>query len=418
MVTDKQTKKGQILVIFALAIFGLLARGMLILDGGQAYMNRRNAQMAADAGALAGAYEICFGNPDNAESVAIQYAQVENYSTTAAATVDNTAQTVKVDATISHGAFLGQLFGQPTINASASATAGCFHPGRAEHVLPISWSCRAPVTESISGVCQAKGLIWGTELKPLIDGKDSSGNIVPKVTLNGVNYSTPYDFKSGIVDNKLYIVMDSDKAGEDHCVEIPGGGDELTCDLDGDGAIDLLGAGDRSWLDLDDKNLKSSVTNFYNQTISVHTWVAGKTGVNAAVLDTIEDVVLKKQRVVMIPVVNAICPKTIGVFSPQCQNAAHTGPLGLPLQPGDTDVVLGSNGNTYYHVIGFSPFYVTCVKKQGSDYCPGHEWAVKNGGMKANVKTIEGYFINDYPMDLVYGAGGSDLGINIISLID
>ncbi|HQP09332.1 MAG TPA: pilus assembly protein TadG-related protein, partial [Anaerolineaceae bacterium] len=296
--------KGQVIVIFVLAIAALLIVGALVIDGGQAYMNRRAAQSAADAGALAGAHEYCYNGTANVKTVAQQYAQTENYSTSAFVTM-NADDTITVDVTIEQKNFLAQLFGRPETTVEATATAGCYHPGAAMHLMPIAWSCRAPVAQSISGTCQAKGLDWATQLKALIDGEDVDGNMVPYVEIDGIQYLTPHNFgkNGGIVDNRVYIVMDSDKAGIDHCKEIPGGGDELTCDLDGDGAIDLLGSGDRSWLDLDKLNLKKSIENFYDTTISVHTWAPGETGVNAAVLDTIDQVIIQKGSIVMVPVI-------------------------------------------------------------------------------------------------------------------
>src|SRR5438445_13513135 len=47
--------QGQTLVFFALAIVGIVALLGLIVDGGFLYVQRRTAQAAADAGALAGA---------------------------------------------------------------------------------------------------------------------------------------------------------------------------------------------------------------------------------------------------------------------------------------------------------------------------------------------------------------------------
>src|SRR5690349_9660292 len=45
---------GQIMVLFALAIVGIIALMGFIVDGGFLYVQRRTAQTAADAGALAG----------------------------------------------------------------------------------------------------------------------------------------------------------------------------------------------------------------------------------------------------------------------------------------------------------------------------------------------------------------------------
>lgn len=53
---SKRAKKGQALVLIVLAIVGLIGLTALAIDGGNAFMNRRHAQAAADAAALAAAY--------------------------------------------------------------------------------------------------------------------------------------------------------------------------------------------------------------------------------------------------------------------------------------------------------------------------------------------------------------------------
>jgi Flp pilus assembly protein TadG len=54
MRSTTQRERGQTLVLFALAIVGIVALIGLIVDGGFLYVQRRTAQTAADAGALAG----------------------------------------------------------------------------------------------------------------------------------------------------------------------------------------------------------------------------------------------------------------------------------------------------------------------------------------------------------------------------
>src|SRR5258708_21198948 len=49
---------GQILVMFALALVGLMAMVALVIDGGYMYVQRRTPQTSADAAALAGAAEL------------------------------------------------------------------------------------------------------------------------------------------------------------------------------------------------------------------------------------------------------------------------------------------------------------------------------------------------------------------------
>ena len=53
------SENGQSLIIIALIMLALLAMLALVLDGGNTYFQRRNAQNAADAAALAGANAYC-----------------------------------------------------------------------------------------------------------------------------------------------------------------------------------------------------------------------------------------------------------------------------------------------------------------------------------------------------------------------
>ncbi len=55
---DQSYERGQSIVLIALMLIGLLAIAALVLDGGNAYAQRRRMQNAADAGALAGAQEL------------------------------------------------------------------------------------------------------------------------------------------------------------------------------------------------------------------------------------------------------------------------------------------------------------------------------------------------------------------------
>lgn len=68
------SERGQAIVIIVFAIFGLLAMGALAIDIGQLYAARRNAQNAADAAALAAAYDIAAGSKDVATALEIAYA--------------------------------------------------------------------------------------------------------------------------------------------------------------------------------------------------------------------------------------------------------------------------------------------------------------------------------------------------------
>jgi uncharacterized membrane protein len=72
-------QNGQALAQVAILMVVLLAFAALAIDGGRIYLERRRMQNAADAGALAGAREICFGDgSQDPLVVAEQYAVNQN----------------------------------------------------------------------------------------------------------------------------------------------------------------------------------------------------------------------------------------------------------------------------------------------------------------------------------------------------
>jgi hypothetical protein len=78
--TVKASEKGQALILITLAAIGLFAFAALAIDGSMAFSNKRHAQNAADAAALAGALSYAReGNTSNIEAVALTRAQSNGY---------------------------------------------------------------------------------------------------------------------------------------------------------------------------------------------------------------------------------------------------------------------------------------------------------------------------------------------------
>ena len=69
-----RTRNGQTMVQVAVLMLVFLALLVIAIDMGHIFTERRRMQNAADAGALAGAWEVCFGDPDRAELTAREYA--------------------------------------------------------------------------------------------------------------------------------------------------------------------------------------------------------------------------------------------------------------------------------------------------------------------------------------------------------
>ena len=55
---ERRSEHGQLIVVFALALFAILAMAGLLVDGGRAWSDKRLAQNAVDMAALAAAKAI------------------------------------------------------------------------------------------------------------------------------------------------------------------------------------------------------------------------------------------------------------------------------------------------------------------------------------------------------------------------
>jgi len=343
--------RGQSMVIVGLLLVVLLGMLALILDGGYAFLQRRVAQTAADAGALAGATILCrTGNVSLATSTALEYAVPRNHALEA--TVSIIDGEVEVTTRIPFPTFFGRVLGVPSMTASAVAAATCFPPGAATGVLPVAWNC------------PPDDMYMGTDGYKHCD-----------MQLND--------------PDELYIIMNSRKVDEDlHCIE---DGGTVNCDPDNDGYNELLVGGNRTWLDLsgsgsDNGNgsaeLAYWIKNGFPNKVSMHTWFAGQPGVSVNVFMSVYSIVGQD---VLLPVYNAIT----------------SGPPPDPYDNPD-DQIVWSNGasTTYYHVITFAMFRVTCVRAKGSDSCPFYDELRDAGTLDPDDKTIEGYFVTGTSPDL------------------
>ena len=115
---------GQVLILVALALPVLVAFLALAADSGNFYLARRISQNAADAGALAGAVELCIQDATAAQirASAEAYALC-NGADRIAVEVGEVAVSVEVFTT-RPTIFLG-LAGMDHFEVGASATAGC-----------------------------------------------------------------------------------------------------------------------------------------------------------------------------------------------------------------------------------------------------------------------------------------------------
>lgn len=375
-IKTSQKEKGQILVMVVVAITGLAAILALAFDGGMALMNRRNAQVAADAGALAGARFLCTGFPSTAANKAVQYATVENAAQSAIATVLD--DVITVETSITHRTFFAGILGIQQITSEAAAAARCFSTTSAVGALPVAWACRPPISEpggtgSADGDCQMQSIT--TQELATRQGSDLDAF-----------HATYYD--------DMYIIMDSSDVSDDFiCIEPDGG--LLQCDFSEppDGENELLAGGDRSWLDIDGggggaNELTEWMENGFSGEILIHTWLPKESGTEAA---TFLAAATRVGDIVVIPVFDAYCDG-YPTSTANCINIAHADGFS------GADIIVDSAGSStlYFHITGFAAFYISCVDAGPNGPCPGHTRAVDYGAITNNEKTIEGYFIDDF----------------------
>lgn len=397
----RNLEKGQSLVV--LAILMLVFLGMLawVLDGGYAYFMRRNAQNAADAGALAGAdiyceTEIWSNGSNGAKEIAERYAIIENNADSATASLAG-ERIVQVDTSITFNTFFGSILGQPAITVPASAKAGCYPPKVSEGVIPVAWSCREPTEIEDPGPGYPPPPAWDSEDCEFLYGNMDNPNLGQK-----------------------YIIMDAIKLGQDMidgCMDPTKPNDHednlylIDCDLDDDGTIDLLTGGERSWLDLDGESsdageLRDWILEPGSANIQTHVWLMGSDGGKTTVYDA---ALQKEGDDVILPVFNHNCAmnaegETAGrLEDTQCFidfSATEGGPD--PKIGGNNPNVDGNNVD-YFHIISFAVFHIECVSNKPSKDCPIKTIAIDQGIAEPNTFSIEGYFVRGY---LPEGGGG------------
>ena len=410
-------QRGQAIVLVVLAMIALLAMLALVLDGGSTFMTRRAMQNAADAGALAGARALCvrpsYGCAPEASDAtcatffASQYATVHNTAQGAQVWIDPDPDNkrVVVTATRDVDTFFAHFIGQDEVPVQASAEAACCPPTTGESILPVAWACRPPINDDLS------------------DKDDCQEQVVDFNYAEDRRTTNPPTEPPDVLD--LYLIMDSNAQPtdlRDVCISLGGW---LNCDLDGDGEDDLIANGAKSWLDLDGSgggasSLSDWIDNGFPGVIKAHTWTGGQTGTANSVFQTAGD---HEGEIVFIPVFNLICD---GDPSTECPGDVHS----------QDTIVHTAGGNYYYHIISFAAFYISCVNASGVQHapdtalsgneCPGHKIArdlnvfadVTGGNNPHNPKTIEGYFLDDFPSGAGGGdcTGGIDTGAYILSL--
>ena len=405
------SERGQAIVLIVFAIFGLVVMAALIVDGGNMYLMRRNAQTAADAGALAGVYAICVQGVTDPTDAVTEYVTVQNGASLK--NIELTSSQLEVTVTLTQGTFFAKVFNHPTSTVEAFAAATCYNPKGIGDLLPIAWSCRAPEgeTDNLGNDCTVKGIpheIFETIQRSgfqfdtyLLDEGDD---------VTALSYQSDLDHLAG-EGKMIYVVMDSNKFDLSVCEEPQWGTGNINCDLDDDGILDVEGRGDRGWLSLDGQmgasDLKNIISNGFPGEVTIDTWYSGAPGTKADVFSEAEE---RIDDVLLLPVYNAVCENS--------DDPVDDADCSAVVQPGDQSVT-GGGKKKYFRVSAFAPFVITCISHGQNDYCPGKDYAGLYGDKDLKKdKTIEGYFVEGVVIGPGSPGGSFDLGAYVISLTE
>lgn len=431
----KLTKKehGQIIPILVVSLIALIAMAALLLDGGALLLNRRSAQNAADAAALAGARIYC-GETNvtsaQVEAVIIEYTQANiatllNWYITDENVGDGPEHIqylakgeVVVSVEVEHDSFFARIFNQDTLRATATAGAGCF-PYGPDSILPVAFPCQIPVRTSEEGIsvasddCDYVMLEWDyfDKIATELSGCMNTNPLLEGVTPTPGQAECISEYLVEHHPELIYVIATGDK----FCAKDPENVDyekELVCSLFGDNATNLTNSS-RGWLNLGGENLGTqTLRNWISGAedpgyLHEHIWLAfiggGRENPGYEALEK------RLFEIVYIPTFNYVCPQrpvkddwTLG----SCWQEAHEGwtdendvfHKGIEDTEGVCDIKGDWPNRDYAHVVAFAPFFTTCVRDgtkeledfiKKNDYdpyddpsdfkseCPGFELAAK-----------------------------------------
>jgi len=192
----------------------------------------------------------------------------------------------------------------------------------------------------------------------------------------------------------------------------------LNCDLNNDGEIDWFGGGGRSWLDLDGSEpqhecnvtsseganeLREEILGESNCAIPDDTWVPETTGDISALYGDVMDRA-ETNPLVLVPVYNDFCPDGDPRDAPTCNG---TDPIDSEPKflSGDDIYLTSASQPMYFRIESFAIFYITCVRRNHGDDCPGADKVIELNTLPvadanyinaSSFRSIEGYFLTGY----------------------
>jgi Flp pilus assembly protein TadG len=136
----REPERGQMLVLFALALIGLIGMVGLIIDGGDTALQRRDQQNVADAAAMAAGYASLNGQDPTAAAQTV--ASSNGYTdgtddTTVTVTISADETQMTVDVSRPHRNYFSGILGFASWQVSATATVEAGVPNVVTGTMPV-----------------------------------------------------------------------------------------------------------------------------------------------------------------------------------------------------------------------------------------------------------------------------------------
>lgn len=408
--TGRET--GQVIPIVVVGLLVILMLSAVIVDGGSLISNRRTAQAAADAGALAGAQMLCAGDTaadrTAARNAALQYVTANGAVFASEPTFSTVTLSgfevpgITVQANVTNGSFFARVMGQSELTGGATATAGCYHPSITVHLIPLAFFYNSPPINAGEANCDTDG------------------------SCNLVNYEFT-DLMTQLISTPLtnqplddaYIIMNEVKICEKDVV-----GDIVCSDM-----AQNASGGNRAWIDLsevaDMSNIRKIFAEGIEKPLFLPSWINGEPGVVASVFDNkaydalppIDGYEGYDYRLVLVP-----------VFDNYCDSGDPENDCPTEWSEGDSVEYIVNLNQQSYRLVGLAPFVITCVTKNGKGDFGETFTSGKNKGQcpvytvldpETKMDAIEGYFVTGTPLDqFATGTGGVSAGLDIVSLVN
>jgi hypothetical protein len=380
-------EKGQALPILVIGLLVMVMMAALMIDGGMLLSHRRTAQAAADAGALAGAAQLCpgVGGTGSATTAATDYVTRNNAQVVGISFPQST--TIRVETSVSSQAFFARIFEYTGLTAAASAEANCSPVSTARSTLPVAFPCLSPTYDE-NGIA--------TDCKEI------------KFWDDGLTY------EQNVAAGNLFFVMNSDSLSLQCASAI--NPDGINCDINNDGNPDIVAMSDDGWISLDGSSNPTNLEKWISGTleapeIAPRTWLGSQRGNKTNIYKILKNY---EDETFIVPIFDVFCPN--GDPRDKCGSLWVDGDI-------DTYIRTGS-GLPHYRIIAFAEFKLRCVFESGADKdgkltrCPFRNYLIEHPDYdidnSPSLASIEGHFTGGLLTNVA--GNGIDQGLFVVQL--